>query len=196
MKSLLLALVMVASASTAFAQVEERVSPPQDATKSYLTVFGQETEPRYLAVVTWMNRDLKGLRDQFHFSAIKEGHPMFTQRYGSTVKSLPCVRLQTPDGQVIYQASGDNIPGSPNALKAAIENAQRNCPWRPSPNPDPAPTPDPEPQPVEPQPEPTPDTVEPAPAAPDFSVWVVLGLVAAGAGLGLVSWWRDTYFSK
>lgn len=195
MKSLLLALVMVASASTAFAQVEERVTPPQDATKAYLTVFGQETEPRYLAVVTWMNRDLKGLRDQFHFSAIKEGHPMFTQRYGSTVKSLPCVRLQSPDGQVIYQASGDNIPGTPNALKAAIQNAQRNCPWRPKPDntPDPV-TPDPEPQPVEP--EPTPDTVEPTPTEGDFSVWLVLGLIAVGAVLGTVSWWRETYYSK
>ena len=87
----------------------------------------------------------------------------YKERYAGNVKALPTVRMQKPDGTVMYEASGKNIPMSAAGLNGALANSvttERILPWRrdvdrqlkdrqPDPKPDPGPAPDPDPQPID-----------------------------------------------
>jgi len=149
---------------------EERVvNLPQDSGKWYISVVGDVNDPRYNEVVGWFttNPNLKKLKDQVHFCRVRTGTAIYNERYASNVEGLPTVRMQKPDGVVVYEAAGESIPMSAAGLNGALAGAVNEAqgirpilPWRremerrcpgpcPAPNPDPAPMPDPEPQPID-----------------------------------------------
>lgn len=174
--SVLCVLALCAVAAPGFADTvngvlaEERiVKLPNDSAKWYISVVGDANDHRYNEIVGWFNTNpnLKRLRDQVHFCQVTRDTGIYQERYAPNVKGLPTVRVQKPDGTVVYEAAGTNIPltagGLNGALAGAVSNAQglrpilpwrremeRRCPGPcPSPQPNPQPQPDPEPQPID-----------------------------------------------
>ncbi len=140
---------------------EERIiNLPNDQAKWYVSVVGNSSDVNYQKVISWFNTDakLKKLKDQVHFCPVAKGTAIYDSRYAKNVTELPTIRVQRADGEVIYEAYGNNIPMSADGLNNAI--AEQVMPWRkrmedkcgprpcPSPNPNPSPPVDPEPQPI------------------------------------------------
>lgn len=188
--------------------VEERVvNLPNDSGKWYISVVGSACDARYREVLGWFDTypGLMEAKNQVHFCPVTSSTAIYKERYAPNVKALPTVRLQKPDGTVVYEASGKNIPmtaaGLNGAMAAAVNTAQGIrpvLPWRRDmerrcPGPSPCPTPQPGPQP-EPDPEPQPlddgaipDFGEPPVEAPVpwLAVLVPIGFVGGiGAGYG------------
>jgi len=83
------------------------------------------------------NASLKKLKNQVHFCPVTSDTAIYQARYASNVKALPTVRMQKPDGTVVYEAAGKNIPmtaaGLNGALAGAVNTAQGIrpvLPWR------------------------------------------------------------------
>ena len=88
---------------------EERVvSLPQDQAKWYVSVVGDANNARYNEILGWFdsNPSLTKLKNQVHFCPVATGTAIYKDRYSGNVTGLPAVRLQTPDGKVIYEAAG------------------------------------------------------------------------------------------
>ena len=174
----------IPSADAAFGVVytqEQVVQLPQDAGKSYLTVFGVEGDTRYEQVKGWLKNDpqLTTLKSQTIYNTYSTTSTMFRERYAQGVEATPCVRLQKADGTVIYQASGFGIPMSADGLyNGMAEGCRKHRHCQPSPQPSPKP-------PVSPAPVmPTP-IVKPQPVVHEFpSTGVWMGLVTFGMLLG------------
>ena len=223
MKRLLLALCALACifAATApcFADAtygvlaEERViNLPSDQGKWYVSVVGDAVNPQYRTIIKWFdtNAHLKNLKNRVHFCSVTTDRAVYQERYASNIKGLPTVRFQQPNGVVIYEAAGNNLPftaeGLYGAMADAVNKAQR-CPilpWRRNhvcPNPGPCPNPQPEPGPVDPEPQPIePSPFEPEPPIDTQSdlppVWLMALVLALSAGLGVGLQWRGTYAKK
>ena len=166
---------------------EQVIQLPQDQGRFYLTVFGNEGEYRYEQVKGWMASDpqLSALKSQTTYNTYRADSVMFRERYAQGMSDIPCVRLQTPTGAVVFEASGTNIPMSAEALYNGIaEGCRKRHQCRPCPQPQPNPAP------VNPQPAPTPapqpaPIVTPKPVVHDFPnpvVWI--GLVIGGLAIG------------
>lgn len=164
---------------------EQVVELPRDQGKFYLTVFGNEGEPRYEQVKSWIANDpqLKAVKAQTIYNTYRADSVMYRERYAQGISGIPCVRLQAPQGQVVYEAAGANVPMSAEALYNGIADECRRRHCRPQP-PHVTPTP-----PVSPQPPVTPTPVTPTPAPvvrpsdfPRPAVWA--GLVALGLAIG------------
>lgn len=201
--------------------VEERVvNLPQDQNKWYISVVGDANEARYQQVLGWFdtNENLKQLKDQVHFCRVKYGTAIFNERYAPNIKGLPTVRVQDSQGVVIYEASANNLPMTPEALYTAIANnvqTAQGCrpllPWRremerrtrPCPGPGPCPTPNPQP---DPDTDPAPQPITPDPGPPNLQPspvqsllppwWAMLLAVIAGGAVGVGIKWRETYQEK
>jgi hypothetical protein len=142
--------------------VKPVVNLPQDQGKWYVSVVGENTDPRYQQLVRWFqtDRDLQGLRAQTHYNEILTSTATYAERYKPNVKGLPTVRVQDSESRVVYEASGNNLPFTAGGLYSAIAKAiiphargERICPWNrpcptPGPTPEPAPAPDADPIPV------------------------------------------------
>lgn len=223
MKRLLLALCALACifAATApcFADAtygvlaEERViNLPADQGKWYVSVVGNATNAQYQTIVRWFdtNAHLKNLKTRIHFCLVITGTAIYQERYASNVKGLPTVRFQQPNGVVIYEAAGNNLPFTAEGLYGAMADSINKVqgrsilPWRrnhvcpgPCPGPGPQPDPvDPEPQPIDPEP---PITPEPPidPVQSDLPpIWLMALVLIVSAGIGVGVQWRDTYAKK
>lgn len=134
---------------------EQIVNLPQDQNKFYTTIIGTPGEAKFEAIKKWFTDvpELKSVKAQTHFNAIETTSIMFKERYATTVKNTPCVRVQTADGTTLFQCSGHNVPMSGEALTKAI-NTQCLRRWRQNRN-------------AGPNPDTTPDTT-PAPDEGDF----------------------------
>jgi hypothetical protein len=186
---------------------EERVvNLPQDQGKWYVSVVGNATDSRYNEIVCWFdtNASLKKLKNQVHFCPVTTDTAIYQARYASNVKGLPTVRMQKPDGTVVYEAAGKNLPLTAGGLNGALAGAVNTAsglrpilPWRremerrcpgpgpcPTPQPNPQPQPDPEPQPIDDN---GPPNVEPD-VQSDLPPWglalVCLGGVLVGLSTG------------
>jgi len=170
-KLLLCVMIVLLAATTSMADkvngvlAEERViSLPQDQNKWYISVVGDPQDARYLEVTSWFNVDpsLKKLRTQVHFVGVTSDMAIFKSRYAPNVKSLPTVRMQKSDGEVVYEQSGVGIPMTSAGLYGAMADAAQSAqglrpllPWRrdmerrvdnerePAPQPEPDVTPEP-----------------------------------------------------
>jgi len=182
-------------------------SLPADAANWYVSVMGDPSDPEFRKVTAWFqtNPELMKLARRTHYSAMTTNSRLYRARYAKTVPTLPCIRVQSPDGKVLCQLSGDNIPLTSAACYRAIRHHCLRC--------QPAPQPNihyhihkQEPQPKTPRPEPkTPfeDSIdnsiiksdEPAVEEPSWEppIWllILLGLSALGAGVGL-EWRKST----
>ncbi len=138
---------------------EERIiNLPNDKAKWYVSVVGNSSDVNYQKVIGWFNTNakLKKLKDQVHFCPVAKGTAIYVDRYSENVNGLPTIRVQKADGEVVYEAYGNNIPMSADGLNNAI--AEQVMPWRrrmedkcgprPCPKPEPKPPLDPEPQPI------------------------------------------------
>ena len=166
---------------------------PKDQNRFYVTVFGQGA--KYRRVCGWFNTvpALKTIRRQTHFNTVGTQTVMFRERYRTTVPATPCVRVQTADGQTIFQVSGNAVPMSGQALAKAMDvkftEAWRRC--RPKPSPSPV-TPPPLLEPdidlnVDAQPDVVPSN------SPNVKWGIVAAAVLVGGAGGLVVQWRRTY---
>ena len=179
---------------------EERViNLPNDQAKWYVSVVGNSSDVNYQKVIGWFdtNAKLKKLKDQVHFCPVTKGTAIYNDRYAPNVSGLPTIRVQTANGETVYEAYGNNIPMSADGLNNAI--AERVLPWRkqvddrcgpkPCPKPEPNPPLDPEPQPINNGGVPN---VDPPPRKGLPAVVAIMLLVAsaiAGGVTGLVVEW-------
>lgn len=176
---------------------ERVIQLPQDDGKMHLSVVAQDNE-RGKQIIGWFhkNSDLVAIRNQCHFHEIDSASLIFKTRYAKSVPSIPCIRLQSPDGTVVYQISGEDIPLTSEALVknlSLVADATQNFSLRrdgrikfewernrcPRPNPEPPPQPNDDlVQPVGPDVQPD---VEPSSRFP----WsTTLGLMAVAALIG------------
>jgi hypothetical protein len=165
---------------------EQVIQLPQDQGRFYLTVFGNDGEYRYEQVKSWIASDpqLNALKTQTIYNTYRVDSVMYRERYAQGISDIPCVRLQTAQGQVVFEATGTNIPMSAEALYNGIAEGCRKRHCRPCPQPAPV---NPQPTPVNPSPQPQPPIVkpDPKPVVHDFPspmVWV--GLIVAGLAIG------------
>jgi hypothetical protein len=202
----------IATANGVLAQ-ERVVNLPNDQGKWYISVVGHAGDAAYLRVLGWFeaNASLKGLKNKVHFCPVTSDTAIYQARYASNVKGLPTVRVQQPDGMVVYEASGKSLPMTAEGLYGAIASAVNTAqgirpvlPWRremerrcPRPGPGPAPNPPPQPDPA---PQPIDDGGPPDLDSPVESVlpawWAMLIALAVGSVAGVARKWRETYQQK
>lgn len=207
--SLLLAMLVIAIPLTVSAQTqktdaaygvrytqEQIVTLPQDQGRWYLSIFGNEGEVRFEGLKSWFANDaqLQGIRTQAHYNTYRADSTMFAQRYAQST-NVPCVRLQDSTGAVVFEATGNEIPISAQALYNSMTTAcRRRC--------NPCPQPQPVKPPVQPTPTPTPTPVAPKPPAlsdvPSTALWmgVIFGGLLIGAGAGLVGKLKEEFGAK
>ncbi len=222
----LLALIMcvpVLSAETMDGVLTEEhvINLPQDQKAWYLSIVGDGE--RYANLIDLFENDtqLRSLRDQVKFCPVETNSNLYRERYAANVSGLPTVRLQEANGTVVYEASGDNLPFTAEALYGAIADSAtgtegifrpwRNggrplLPWRrkmenqcrPRPQPCPAPMPAPAPGPLIINPIGPPKFV-PAPPQEEGSVpggmalLLSLASLLGGGGVGAVKQLKETY---
>lgn len=172
---------------------EQVVQLPQDQGKWYLSLFGNEGETKYETLKSWFSTDaqLQGIRTQAHYNTYRADSTMFAERY-ATSTTVPCVRLQDASGTVVFQAVGEAIPMSAQALYNSMNDA---CRRRCRPCPQPTPTPQPTPNPVKPPVTPTPPAVSDFPSAGLWSLTVALGLLFGGSA-GLAKKLKEEFGAK
>jgi hypothetical protein len=91
---------------------------PQDQDKFYCTIFGHPNDPEVRQLQKWfdVDPDLNQFKHGTHFALVNSESTMFRQRYATTTGPLPCVRVTDREGNVVFQASGDNLPMTSAAL--------------------------------------------------------------------------------
>lgn len=185
----LISALIVGLATICLAEATERVAPPQDQEKMYLSVVGDQADPEYHSLLLWFttNKDLAALKKSTHFRPVTTRSAIFRERYADNVPGLPCVRLQKPSGAREYESGGDDLPKSAEALLNEIERSTNQIlPWRrrierrSCPEGDCDPTPEIDYQDVppvfeEPEPEPEPEGI---------SVWVAFLAAFTGSVIG------------
>lgn len=183
---------------------ERLLSLPKDQDKFYLSIVGNETDPKFNEIKGWFseNRELKNIKVQTHYNAVTTTSAIYKERYAKNIPATPLIRIQTAKGTTLFQVSGENVPMSAEALTKSINQKvmkgwrDRFCPFKPD---------------VEPEPEPTPDAdpdadvdadgpdVQPDVTPVDASFpWLVLvgatlGAALIGGGWGLGKSMYDTY---
>ena len=177
---------------------ERVVNLPADESKWHISVVGNPRNARYQTVKDWFDShpNLKHLKAQTHFHPIVTTTAMFRDRYAQNTPKVPCIRIQSADGTVMYQVCGQDIPMSADALDQAIRTElfrrRRCCPTpQPQPQPEPTPIPDPEPQPLD---HVGPPDVAPVPMSGLPPWWLIVGLGVLGVGAGVAAQWKETYY--
>ena len=169
---------------------EQVVQLPQDQGRFYLSVFGTEGESRYEQVKSWIASDpqLSALKAQTTYNTYRTDSAMYRERYAQGISSTPCVRLQTAEGVIVYEAVGTSVPMSAEALYNGIAEGCRRKHCRPNPQPQPPVAPKPPVAPVNPTPVTpvTPPVVKPS-DFPSPAVWasLVVGGLLIGGGVGV-----------
>lgn len=181
------------------------VDLPQDQGKLYVAVMGHANDPRFQNSVRWFDTvpALRDVKAQTHFQVHTSNSAMYRSRYAQSVPALPCIRVIDAQGNVYYQASGDNLPTSGEAIANIFvtECFRRWC--RPAPQPQPQPAPEPDFEPYEPQPDvqPHPDVrPQPVPASNAIDWVAIVASVALGLGgggvAGLVRAYKDQHYPQ
>lgn len=129
-------IVLTIISLTVFVKVSlaKKVPLPDDRNKLYLSVIGAKSDLHYQTVVQWFNEPgwLKELAKGMHYREITTDTVMYRERYKLNIKGLPTVRVQSPQGIILYEAYGswdDNpeningIPPSSSRLCWAIKQA-------------------------------------------------------------------------
>lgn len=128
MKFWLLLLLLIPSLSLA----DEPL--PDDSNTCYISTIGDVQLPDELKT--------------FHIRQIEPGSPIFNERYATgpyAITALPAIRVQAPDGVVLYQAQGNDVPNQAELCKV-VKKSMKLIFWRhkkASPKPEPEPKPDP-----------------------------------------------------
>lgn len=170
-------LLALAAIRPAFAQ---QVQPVEDGNWNYVSLMGNSGDARYEAAKQALQTS--DLQNRAHIAILPAEGKMFQGRYASTITVLPCLRVEAPNGDVLYQQSGNKMPTTAKAIASEIGP---HCPLHPK-QPD-TPTP-PVQQPVL---QPVPDTPD-SPLDDDaLKVYVLAGIV--GACVGGYEWYKDRF---
>ncbi len=180
---------------------EQVIALPQDQGKFYLSVFGTEGDARYEQVKNWITGDpqLSAVKAQTIYNTYRTDSVMYRERYAQGIGSTPCVRLQTAQGDIVYEAAGFNVPMSAEALYNGLaEGCRRRGHCRPCPQPQPQPQP-----PVTPVTPPvitppvTPPVIKPS-EFPGALAWCCMigGGCLIGGGVSLVGSLRKEFKAK
>jgi len=132
------------------------INLPEDGKQFHLAMvvlddYSARPADRMLRHYFHTNLRLRSLQGQTksHYYLPKSVPARIVQMGNARIEQTPMVRLQTGEGQVIYQATGSAVPldvtgdALADELQAAIEAYKRGCPWRPCPRPNPPAPPDP-----------------------------------------------------
>lgn len=103
---------------------QEQVALPRDQSTPYLTIIGSPSDPRTAQLTGWFedNAALRALKSQTKYHVVTTDSAVYKERYASTCRGTPCVRLQDGTGRVVpgCELVGDEIPMTPEALAKAI----------------------------------------------------------------------------
>lgn len=155
--------------------VEKEIGRPQDATRPYLTVFGE---------VSFDVAKLRAAHPEAHFRHIHSNDPVLKE-YMPYIGQLPAITYTRADGGVIHKMSGKNVPTRDSQLPQLISDCR---PFRPQPNPAPV-QPPVNPEPPVFTPSVVPDTV---PDEQDASLGIYALLMALGAAGGAgYGWYKE-----
>lgn len=111
--AMLLSLAVVSSAA--------EVPLPEDAHACYLTVFGQPQDREFQMLTAAMDEvpELAEIRERTHYHVVRTTDRCYGE-YRSEIERrgipLPCVRVQKPDGRIVYEAAGAAMPANPSEL--------------------------------------------------------------------------------
>jgi hypothetical protein len=142
MKQLLLILLVVLSLmpSLSLAAEEKVINLPSDAGKWYISVIGEANDAQYKALLSAFDStdQMQRLKSQVHFLPVTTDTAVYSERYQKnqgkfTINSLPCVRVQTDKGVVVYQANKPNPDTLYQEIAAAVEKEASRfilLPWR------------------------------------------------------------------
>ncbi len=177
---------------------EKVVNLPSDANKWYLSVVGEKDSAEYQALLSaFDSTNLKKLKGQVHFLPVTTDTAIYTERYQShqgkyKIAGLPCVRVQTAAGVVVYQASKPDAGTLYQEISAAVEKeATRRylLPWRQNHHVKPDDIPKSQPNSVTPPPPLEDDKDEPPDVeSVSFPYWLIgLAALAIGVGIGVHS---------
>ena len=191
-------LLIIIWSVAAYGDTQERVTPPSDANKMHFSIVGEKGEYRYETAKALFDTDadLSTFKKHVHFHDVASNTAIYKERYEPNIDGLPTLRLQLPDGVVIYERAGASVPVRALLLKSEIElayvfgNVTQQCPWKDKRRCRP-PMPPVEPTPIEPPTTEPPCT--PDPPAPDNSWLLTLAMVMAciaGSVGGVVYEWK------
>lgn len=112
---------------------------PQDHNKCYCTLMGDTNDPAFRQLVSWFDTtpELAQLKSKTHFHVMDTNSVMYKKRYAQSTGQTPCVRIQQPDGTVIFQCSDKSLPLSgeslANMVSASCFRRQSAQPSQPQP---------------------------------------------------------------
>ncbi len=123
---------MPAGAAAEIPTVERVLNLPADEGKWHVSVVGVPGEQRYVNLLAWFesNSTLKELKAGVHFHKIDSTSAAYGTRYKKSIRALPTVRVQKPDGFVVYESSGNNVPESSEGLSYDIAGASNMAGWQ------------------------------------------------------------------
>ncbi|HQU45889.1 MAG TPA: hypothetical protein PK867_23945 [Pirellulales bacterium] len=139
-----------AAYAASVAELGDRVIDlPEDANAWYTSVFTHEQPSRReRQILDWFESDpqLQRLKKQTHFNHYTPASSIYSRYANLTGGGLPVVVLQDALGNVVYKASGEQLPPAPWPLvRGMIDCIRAHCPHCPRPKPKPTPKPEPEP---------------------------------------------------
>jgi hypothetical protein len=151
-----------------------------DTDKLYLTVVGPTEDAKYQELVSLFASQPKyaAVKDATHYHVLATDSAMYKSRYMQDYPAFPTVRVQTIDGAIVKEWSGDNVPAN-DQLVAELQCLPR---WR-------------EKHPKQPTPAPvTPAPVAPVTPAPKpvdapsyLHLWAGLAAMLMGLGFGVAN---------
>jgi hypothetical protein len=138
-----------AAYAASVAELGDRVIDlPEDAGAWHTSVFTNEKlSPREKQILDWFENDpqLASLKRQTHFHHYTPANSVFSRYANLTAGGLPVVVLQDASGNVVFKASGDQVPPAPWPLvRGIIDCVRAHCPHCPRPKPKPEPSPEPD----------------------------------------------------
>lgn len=128
---------------------------PQDGHTAYVTLCGKPGEKRFERLRSWFHfvPVLKAIARATHFHAIDTRHRWYGGRYVKLAKCLPCVIVQTADGEKLLEVTDVSTPVNlANEINGCIRNRRERNQQEQNVNPVPSADSD------------TPPAVDPAPA--------------------------------
>lgn len=169
--------------------VKDRIPLPDDGHKwetSLIYSDNYKTDPRQVQFLQWFQYDprLSRLLSQTHHHYFTTSNPNYRARYAvANGNVVPAVIVSKSTGEIVYKASGSNIPNSAVELADQIADAiaEQRSDCRPHPEPSPTPSPSPAPGPAPMIPDIGPGT-KPAGGSDDGGMGVIAALAAVAAG--------------
>jgi hypothetical protein len=136
-----------AAYAASVAELGDRVIDlPEDAHAWHTSVFTAERPSLHeRRILGWFDSEpqLRRLKEQTHFHHYTPASAVFSRYANLTAGGLPVVALQDASGNVVYKASGEQVPATSSALvRGVIDCVRAHCPHCPRPKPKPEPDPD------------------------------------------------------